>query len=144
MASPVQSLEISYLVHATEDQDRISSAVKTTLEIRTAPATEELEGHFGNKILHVSYRLTGEEASSAFASLARNLPKSARKELFENLGGNLDEHSTLYLRLDRQSLVGGRLAFGGAESVRLRVKPRLFLMKGGALDFFRRALGEGT
>jgi RNA binding exosome subunit len=143
LTSPIQSLEVSYLVHSTEDEDRIGSAVESMLGIKVAPTREELAGHFGNRIVHVSCRLTGEAASSAFAGLARRLSPSAKKELVESLGETVDEHSTLYIRLDRQSLVKAELAFGGGEPVRVRVKPRLFQMKGRASEFFRRML-EGA
>jgi RNA binding exosome subunit len=142
--SPIQSLEVSYLVHSTEDQEKISSAVESTLGIEEPSAAEELTGHFGNRIVHVSCRLTGQAASTAFAGLARRMSPSAKKELVGSLGETVDEHSTLYIRLDRQALLKGEIAFGGGEPVRVRVKPRLFQMKGGASDFFRRMMEEAV
>jgi len=130
-------------VHSTEDKERIDSAVEDTLGIKAPMTTEELAGHFGNRIVHVSCRLTGGAASSAFMGLAQRLSSSARKELVGSLGETLDEHSTLYIRLDRQSLVKGEIALGGREPIRVRVKPRLFQMKEGATGFFKRTL-EGT
>jgi len=143
LTSPIQSLEVSYLVHSTEDADKIRSAVERTLGVEAAPVTEELDGHYGNKIVHVVHRLTGEAASSALADVARRLPSSTRDELLQNIEAMMDEHSALYVRLDRQSLVRGELALGVSEPVRVRVKPRLFLMKGGAVKFFTELL-EGT
>lgn len=135
MKGPIQSVEVSYLVHSTEDQQRIGKAVEKMLGMNAVANVEELEGHFGNKIVRVSYHLTGEEASFAFYKLASDLPSAAREELFGNLEKMMDEHSALYLRLDKQSLVAGRFEFGGGEVVRLRVKPRLFFLKGGLLCF---------
>ena len=141
LTTPIQSLEVSYLMHSTEDPDKLASAVEKTLGINAAPTIEELEGHFGNRIVHVVYHLTGQAASSAFVELARGMPSSVKREVFRNIGDMLDEHSAMYLRLDRQSLVRGELALGGTEPVRVRVKPRLFLVKGGAAEFYRGILG---
>jgi len=138
----IQSLEVSYLVHSTENSDKLASAVARVLGITAVPTTEELEGHFGNRIVHVVYHLTGEAASSSFSELALGMPSSMKKEVIRNIGEMLDEHSTLYVRLDRQSLVRGELELGGVEPVRVRVKPRLFRMRGGAPEFFARLLGE--
>jgi RNA binding exosome subunit len=141
LESKIQSIEVSYLVHSTEDQQKLSRGVEGTLKMDVRGNAEELEGHHGNRIVKVSYRMTGEWASSFFANLASSLPKEAKRELSRDIEGMMDEHSTLYLRLDKQSLVSGRLALGGAESVRLRVKPKLFLLRGGAAEFYREALG---
>ena len=141
MESRIQSVEVSYLVHSTEDQHKLSRRVEEMLKMDVAGKADELEGHYGNKILRVSYHMTGESASSFFANLASSLPEEAKKELSRDLERMVDEHSALYLRLDKQSLVSGRLALGGAESVRLRVKPRLVLLRGGAVEFFRESLG---
>ena len=140
MASLIQSLEVSYLVHLTEDEGRIGSAVKETLGIDGTSTREELAGHFGNRIVHVVHRLTGVSASAAFEALARRLPPNVRKDILGRIEEMLDDHSTLYLRLDKQSLMQGEIALEGSEPVRVRVKPRLFLMKGGASGFFRSLL----
>jgi len=73
LKGPIQSVEVSYFVHATEDPQKIAAAVESVFGFVGAPATEELEGHFGNAILTVNHHLTGEDAGSAFASLASKM-----------------------------------------------------------------------
>jgi RNA binding exosome subunit len=41
------------------------------------------------------------------------------------------------LRLDKQALVSGSFVLGYADPVRIRVKPRTYLAKGGAPAFFK-------
>jgi len=143
MKGPIQSVEVSCLVHSTEDEGRLRRAMEGMLGLDASARSEELEGHHGNRIVRVSYSLTGDAASSAFSKLVSSLPLEARDELAGSLGATVDEHHALYLRLDKQALVSGRLALGGSESVRIRVKPRLFLMKEGTAEFYRDALGRG-
>ncbi len=143
MKGPIQSVEVTYFVHATEDQEKVGEAVRGTLGIVSPPETEMLEGHFGNKIVHVKHHLTGDEASSALSSLAKAMSAEAMEDVLRDLGQMIDEHAALYVRLDKQSFLAGRLTFAKGDPVRVRVKPRLFLMKGGAEEFFRKALGGG-
>ncbi len=143
MKGPVQSVEVSYLVHATEDGDRLGKAVRERLKIGPTAEIEDLEGHFGNRILRARHHLTGEDASLALASLSSSLTAEARRELLGNLAAMIDEHSALYVRLDKQSFLAGGLSLSNADPVRVRVKPRLFIVRGGAAEFFREALGTG-
>ena len=143
MRSPVQSVEVSYLVHSTEDVAIIASAVEKAIGARPEARVTELEGYYGNRILHVSYFLTGEEAASAFSSLTAMLSREEKTRILGELGSLMDEHSALYLRLNKGELVSGKGSLGTGETVRVKVKPRLFQMSGGAEEFYRRALEGG-
>jgi RNA binding exosome subunit len=135
--SRIQSLEVSYFVHATEDEQKISYSVSKMLSLGPQSKEEGLEGHYGNRILHVSYHVTGEVAAAAFGVLLGGLTAGSKRELAKSINDIVDEHHTLYLRLNKQSLVEGKFEIGGSETIRLRVKPRLFLLKEGAEEFYR-------
>ncbi|MDA4124253.1 MAG: hypothetical protein OK438_02195 [Thaumarchaeota archaeon] len=140
MKGPVQSVEVSYLLHATEDPARVSAAVTWLLSREGRPETEELEGHFGNKIVRVRFHLTGEEATAAVSKLASSMPERLKAELSDRLGEMVDEHSALFIRLDKQKLVSGILAEGSLDPVRIKVKPRAFLPRGSAREFYAKLL----
>ncbi|MDA4120570.1 MAG: hypothetical protein OK413_00500 [Thaumarchaeota archaeon] len=141
MKGPIQSVEITYLIHATEDQQKVEASIAKVLAIEAQPVVERLEGHFGNEILSVRLHLVGEEANLTFQLVVARLPKDLKAGLLANLEAFLDEHSAFFLRLDKQQLVAGTLALGSGDSVRLKVKPRLFLLKGGAAEFYARLIG---
>ena len=136
MKGPIQSVEVSYLVHATEDSGKISAAVESVLGTAGEPKSEEMEGHFGNAIVRVTHHLTGEDASNAFASLASKMSPSLKQQLRSEVEDHLDEHSAFYFRLDKQRLVEGKLQLAEADPVRIRVKPRRYMVKGGAASLF--------
>jgi RNA binding exosome subunit len=136
LKGPIQSLEVSYLVHATEDAGKIGSAVASFLGDIGEPKAEEMEGHFGNAITRIIYHLTGENAQRAFAELISKMDPSLKRRLRGEVGEHLDEHSALYLRLNKQRLLAGVLELTDADPVRLRVKPRLYTVKGGAASLF--------
>lgn len=140
MKGPIQAVEVSYFVHATEDVDRIDRKVREALGVGSEPELDELEGHFGNKILHVRYHSVGEEAARVVGALASGLPRTAKDELSRTIENNIDEHQALYLRLHKQLLMAGELGFSTADTVRVKVKPRLFLLRGGAPELYRTVL----
>ncbi|MDA4128006.1 MAG: hypothetical protein OK422_00845 [Thaumarchaeota archaeon] len=141
LKSEIQSVEVSFFVQATEDRPRLVDSVKARLSLGTDPSSEELQGHFGNRILRVTFRLVGEEAQRVFVSLASSLRKDHRSDIEGNLGAFMDEHKALYIRLDKQELLDGRYVLATKDPVRIKVKPRAFLMKGDATAFYHRVMG---
>jgi RNA binding exosome subunit len=140
MKGPIQSVEVTYLIHATEDPGRVERAVSALLHSSAKPELDELEGHFGNKILRARLHLTGDEAEGAFGSMLRSMTPGLRREVLSALPSYLDEHNALFLRLDKQKLVAGTAALGSGDAVRVKVKPRLFLMKGSAARFYEQLI----
>jgi len=136
----IQSLEVAYLVHATEAPEKIRLAVARLLGQESTPETEAMEGHFGNQILRAKVHLTGKEAESAFGHLVGSLPPEVLGQIVSELGAHIDEHSALFVRLDKQSLVSGHISLGTGDPVRVKVKPRGFLVRGRGVEFFTRLL----
>lgn len=143
MKAPIQSVEISFFAHATEDQQKILKAVERAIGRQAEPELERLEGHFGNEITKVRIHLVGEGASTAFGSLVSKMGAGLAREVAANVGEYTDEHSALFLRFEKQALVGGALQLGSSDPVRVKVKPRAYLLRGGAPAFYRGVLLGG-
>ena len=143
MKGPIQSVEVTYLVHATEDPEKVRRVVSTLLRSSAEPEMEQLEGHFGNKIVRARLHLTGDEASSAVRNVLKSIPSGLKAEIISDLTSFIDEHSAFFLRLDKQRLVAGSTALGSGDAVRLKVKPRLFLVMGSAPKFYEQLI-EGS
>ena len=140
----IQSIEVSYIVHSTEDPQTLAKAVTTLLSVDKVPEEEPMEGHFGNAITRVRYHLTGEDAAAALGSIAVHLPALTKDKLKRGIGELVDEHSALYLRFDKQRLVLGMLEEGTGDPVRIRVKARVFLLRGRAKEFYSEILFGGS
>jgi len=103
-----------------------------------------MEGHFGNTITWVRHHLSGKDASIAVGRIAAHLPASAKDGLQRGLGELVDERSSLYLRFDKQRLIEGQLEEGTGDPVRIKVKPRGYLLQGDARELYSRILfGDG-
>ena len=142
MKSEIQSVEADFIVHATEDPGKLVKAVADLLGSERAPVEETLDGHFGNAIVSMKLRLTGEEAERAVKRIFSSLPKEQKAILGADMEKFVDEHAALFLRFDKQRLVLGRLVLGGGDSLRVKVKPRKFQMRSGGPEFYRRLLEE--
>lgn len=136
----IQSVEVSCFVQATEDKEKIREQIQRNLGILSSPEEEALEGHFGNPIVHLRWHLTGEDAWSCFGRLAALLGDAGRAELRASLASYLDEHGALYLRLNKQVLMSGMGVMTTSDPVRVKVKPRGFMMKGSPDSFYERLL----
>jgi RNA binding exosome subunit len=136
----IQSVEVSCFVHGTEDEKRVKDSIMGFLNIEEEPAEEMLEGHFGNRIIHASWHLTGDDAWLTFRRLIEAIGKDGRAEVLRDLVSLTDEHGALYLRVNKQSLIRGTPLLSSSDPVRVRVKPRGFMMKGTPEQFYGRLL----
>ena len=143
MKSVIQSLEVSYLVHATEDEAKVRKGVEGVIGQAAQAETEALQGHFGNAIVSVKIRLTGDSADLAFESMVSKMGARLVREVAGAVESYIDEHSSMFLRFDKQALVGGALAPGHTDAVRVKIKPRAYLMRGAAPSFFRGLMKVG-
>ncbi len=137
-------MEISCFIHATEDEGKISGALANELKIPSEAQTERLDGHFGNEVIHLSYHLTGEEAWIAFRVIADRLDSENLHVLLQGLDSAIDEHSALFLRFSKQDLVMGKFALSAGDPVRVRVKPRQFMIRGDVTRFYAELLERNS
>lgn len=106
-----------------------------TNSIRDAFALEEtefviqkLEGYHGNQIISVNAHLIGKRADAVASRLMSNLDRRSKNELLAELDSRIDEHGSLYIRVDKEALVidgqSRLLVLGQDESVRIKLKPK--------------------
>jgi RNA binding exosome subunit len=141
LKGPIQLLEVSYLLHSTEDPAKVDAAISELISFEGETLGEEMEGHYGNTIRRVRFLLTGENATAAFGRISRRLGEGLKKDLAWTITEHVDEHSALFLRFDKQKLVSGELSFADSDAVRIKVKPRGFLLRSDAPQFYARLIG---
>ena len=116
-----KSAEVSFHVHLTEDRGKVDSALKELLGVE-APNSVTLYGHNGNMIVEGRAALGQPEADRLLERVLKGLGPADRARLLGQLGMHIDERGTLFIRLDKQGLVVGRLQLGERDPVRLRFK----------------------
>ncbi len=138
--SEIESVEVSFFVHATEDEAKLIEAVSSFFSLRK-PDVEGLEGHFGNRISHVRYHVTRDKAARLFSQIASLLSGEETWRILGDRGRNIDEGGALYLRFNKQELLAGRLVLAENEPVRVKVKPTGYL-KVDPATFYASRLGR--
>ncbi len=145
MSSEIQSLEVSYFLQMTEDEQKVVGAVSALLGQDQPIEMQDLQGHFGNRILWVRHHLTGDTAESAAKGILGRISPEEKRTILGELTSVLDEHNALYIRLNKQVLVSrGETVLASSDPVRVKVKPRSFKVKGDPEGFYRRLFGEGA
>ena len=144
MNTSVQSLEVSYFIQMTEDEEKVRRAVAQLLGGEFPEERQEAEGHFGNAIVWVRVHLTGDEAEAALRVVISRMEQEDRKAVLADLGGMVDERGALYIRLSKQVLLmRGSAVLASSDPVRVKVKPRPYVMKRDPKGFYTR-LFEGA
>lgn len=118
------SVTISFFVHATEDLELVLHDLSSVFDLGDEEITKEtMAGHFGNSIIFVKAHITGNRAQQVAGLLMMKLTDLARSRIIAELEKSMDEHDSLYLRIDRQSLKN-TLEIGDDEPVRVKLKPK--------------------
>src|SRR5215208_1981888 len=116
--------EISVIIHATENQDKILQSINNVLYISPDRfSSTSSEGHWGNKILLLTAVIGSTEASSLIATLLSKLNKIDRHSLADFFDNYIDKKGNLYIRLDKQRVCQGRTSLSYNDSIRIRFRP---------------------
>jgi RNA binding exosome subunit len=118
------SVTISFFVQSTEDHERVLSSVSSSFGLPVSELeTSEVEGHFGNKILSVRAHVTGKAAQHVATQIFGHLSRASKSQMLAELERSMDEHDSLYLRIDRQT-IGNETDLSDKEPIRIKLKPK--------------------
>jgi RNA binding exosome subunit len=122
---PIAYLDIRVFAHATEDHDKVLTAVRNLLpseflekvEFRTA----NLTGYHGNPIVLYSARIKEKDAvQKVFEKIASGISILDKELLGNEIGQHMDS-GNLYLRLDKQSAYFNELRFQQTDPIHLKI-----------------------
>jgi RNA binding exosome subunit len=128
---PIAYIDMRVFAHATEDLEKVLTAVHNTLPAESADTVvfrkATLTGHHGNPITLVEARIKNRKVAQAFLEkLVLSLSMVDKEALGSEIGQHL-ENGNLYIRLDKQSAYLGQLKLSSTDPVHLRMhfrKPR--------------------
>jgi hypothetical protein len=141
----VATAEISFLIHATEDRDRVINLISSILLVnRHEFEAENLLGHWGNEIAIIKCRLNGKFANDVASIILNSLDTFDRKKMLYSLDDYVDDKGTLHIRLDKQWICESKIQLSDIDSIKIKFKPRLFFsrFRQDYVSEFRRLLGS--
>lgn len=115
---------IEAIIHATEDVTKFYRSFKDMLGVGQEQfATSELAGHYDNPITVIAAKITGEESKRVIDMIASGISEEEKKEVIDQILPK--EDSSMHIRLDRQSFVGGHMVLGQESTIKLKISPRV-------------------
>jgi RNA binding exosome subunit len=125
----VQTVELTVLVHATEDESKVRRAVLNLLPPDIYPPAFEavkLEGYHGDPITVLKLNLKHRKpATELLEHIVRQLSSLDITSLLDLLPQYIDESKNLYMRLDKQKAYTGKVVLERHDSIRVKARLRL-------------------
>lgn len=123
---PITYIDIRFFAHATEDPNKITEAVQRVLPIDYLSditfRKRNLRGHYGNPIILFEARIRDKKIIKAFIeNLSVHLNKFDKETLRREIDRHFEEGS-LYVRLDKQAALQGKLQLCTADPIRVRLR----------------------
>jgi RNA binding exosome subunit len=122
---PIGYVEIRVFSHATEDLEKVQTAVKNTLPENLATelkfAQTSVTGHHSNPIVLLEAKLTDKAAlPSLLEKLASALSPLDKEQFCSELYQHIERHN-LFLRLDKQNAYLGTLKLTSQDPIHFKI-----------------------
>ena len=121
------SVDISILVHATEDENKILNHILENFKLSTNVVTIDCvktEGHWKNPIMRLIIS-TSSDIDRLYKDLCNQLRINyGSEDLDQYLKNNLDEKGSVFIRLDKQKLCARALLLSDTDAVRMIFKKK--------------------
>ena len=121
--------KIGMILHATEDYQKISSALYDIFGIEKDDISlDKLSGHFGNPILMLSVEMKKKCAERFLKKMVSVISKTQMTDIVENLEGRIND-ATLYLRFSKQKFVEKTLILEEKDPIRISIYTPVYVKK---------------
>lgn len=147
MEFPFSSATVTTYAHATEDEQRVLTALKILLPEGVEIRRSKLKGHHGNPIVGFEARIERRKIlRELWQRVVAKLRAGESKPLRNIVRKRIDETRHLYLRFDKQLAYVGELALtGSGDAVHLRLKVAAFPAKREiAIGLVEKFIGSGV
>ncbi len=122
---PIAYITITVFSHATEDPEKVQTAIRNTLPEALAAdikfTKNEVTGHHGNPIIFYETKLTDKPTlPDALAKIAQDLSPLDKETLSEELKQHIEKHN-LYLRFNKQNAYLGTLKLATNDPIHFKI-----------------------
>ena len=123
---PVAYVDVRFCAHATEDLDKVMEAIHNILPSDNIEdisfKRSGLDGHYGNPITFFETRIKDKETTRALVeNLSANLSSLDKEELGREIHRYVEKGS-LYIRLNKQAALQGKIKLVTSDPIRIRIR----------------------
>lgn len=122
---PVNKADITVFAHATEDQDKVRLSVINILPKDMTKTFEEisLTGYYGDPITLMTTKLRRwKDATETLVHIVNALSSLDQQSLLDGTENRVDGSGNLYIRLDKQKALKGRIVLSSNDPIRGKFK----------------------
>ena len=125
---PIAYIDIRFFAHATEDLDKVVEAVQRVLPSDYMEdivfKKSNLRGHYGNPITLFEAKIKNKEIIRVLVeNLSSHLTELDKETLRREIHLHVEKGS-LYIRLDKQAALQGKLKLCTSDPIRIRIRFR--------------------
>jgi RNA binding exosome subunit len=125
---PIAYVDIRFSAHATEDLEKVMKAAYTFFPKEQSEEVtftkSECEGHYGNPIKFFETRIKDKKIIKALVeNLSVNLGVFDKDQLGKGIH-RCTEKGSLYLRLNKQAALEGKIKLATSDPIRIRIRFR--------------------
>jgi len=117
---PLHYVDLRTFCYATEDDQRVETALRTFLPEDTEIERMQSTGHHGDRILVLSARV--ERADEMRHVLDRLAELDDIETVIDELDERVDDNCAFYLTLDKQAAYGGEIQRGDGITFRSKIE----------------------
>ena len=139
-------MKISAIAHATENPEKVVQAIRNLCpeEASVRPTINRAKGHHGNEIVALVFTIRNTKVAKSFLqNIWNSLSQLDRTEVYSSLTSRIDSTGTLFMRVDKQEALKGRIRLQNIDPVKIgisfRTKPS---RQDGFVNDIRRRLEE--
>jgi RNA binding exosome subunit len=140
------SVKISTITHATENSEKVSRAIQNLSpdEISTSSTINRAKGHHGNEIATMEFTIRNAKNVERFLqNIWKGFSQLDRTEVYSRLASRIDSAGTLFLRIDKQEALKGKIRLQNTDPIKIAISFRRKSPKGGEfVDDIRKKLEE--
>jgi hypothetical protein len=118
--TPIHYVELRTFCYATEDEKRVTQALRTFLPEETELDRAESTGYHGDRIVVLSTRLENADGVRHVLERLTELPDF--EQVLEELDERVDDNCSMFLRLDKQAAFRGDVRLGDGITLRSKVE----------------------
>ncbi|QSG15294.1 RNA-binding protein [Halapricum desulfuricans] len=119
---PFHYIDLRAFCYATEDEKRVTEALRTLLPEEFDIQRMENEGHHGDRIVVLSARVENADDMRVVLDQLGELPAEQRQRLLDELDERVTDNTELFLTLEKQAAFGGDVRLGDGITIRAKVE----------------------
>ena len=116
------SVKISAIIHATEDPEKVARAIRNLSlgELPMSSAISRAKGHHGNEIVTLVFTIrNSKNVESLLQNIWSGFSQLDRTEIYSSLASRIDNKGSLFLRIDKQESLKGRIRLENSDPIKI-------------------------